>query len=250
MANSARILSTNALYQLVNQPAHGFTRGDVVYFDGATFLGCLASAAASSLAIGMVSAIKDVDNFYVTQVGFVYSIASMAVNPNGAFVPGTLYYLSETTDGKLTATKPLGANLAVPVYIAYTATSGYFLGNYNVAASGGGGGGGLTWSTILANQAALVNSGYIVSAGIPITLTLPAAASLGDVVEVSTLTTNGLVINYGAGQSIILVELVSTITTGNVTLAATGGVLSGWARLTYQGVGNWRMVQSGNWTVT
>jgi len=251
MAQSAKILATNALYQYVNQPANTFVRGDVVRFDGVNYVGSQANTASNALVIGMVSAIKTAGSeFYITQAGYVYGLTSAPVNPGGAYVAGTLYYLSPTNAGKLTATIPVGPDSIVPVYFAITPTTGFFLGNYGAAVAGGGGGGALTWSAIVANQAATVNSGYIVAAGIPVTITLPLVASLGDVVEVSTLTTNGVVIDYGVGQSITLVEQVSTFTTGNVTLSTTGGILSGWGRLTYQGAGNWRMVQSGNWIVT
>lgn len=214
MAQSAKILATNALYQYVSQ-ANTFVRGDVVRFDGTNYVGSQADSASNAVVIGMVSTIKTANlEFYITQAGFVYGLTASPVNPGGAFVPGTLYYLSPTNAGKLTATVPIAPDVAVPVYVAITATSGYFLGNYG-SVSGGGGGSGFTWNVITANQTLAVNNGYFVNGvGALNNLLLPASAAVGDTISIWDVGGNGFTVTQGAGQSAIVGTSTTTVGVG------------------------------------
>lgn len=215
MAQSATRLTTNATYQYVSQP-NAFVRGDVVRFDGVNYVASQADTASNALVIGMVSAIKTAGTeFYITQVGYVYGLTATPVNPAGPFVAGTLYYLSPTNAGKLTATVPVAPDSIVPVYFAITATTGFFLGNYGAAVAGGGGGSSMTWSVITANQTLAVDNGYFVNGvGALNALALPAAAAVGKPISVIDVGGNGFTITQGAGQSVIVGTTTTTVGVG------------------------------------
>lgn len=130
MAHSALQFNTNALYQAVTQLTHNFSVGDVLRFDGTEFVLASSFAEATASIVGMVSGIENVDQFYFTEVGLISGITTTPTE-GGAYVPGTQYYLSET-DGELTSIAPA---IEVPCFIAYTATSGFFIAG--IGSSGG-----------------------------------------------------------------------------------------------------------------
>ena len=80
-------------------------------------------------------------------------------------------------------------------------------------------GSGLTWNTISASQALVVDNGYFcVSPGGALSLSLPAVSALGDEIEVSLQGATSWQITQGAGQSIKI---------GNIsTTAGVGGSLT------------------------
>lgn len=234
MAQSAKILATNALYQYVSQ-ANAFVRGDVVRFDGANYVGSQADSASNAVVIGMVSAIKTANTeFYITQAGYVYGLTASPVNPGGAFVPGTLYYLSPTNPGKLTATVPVFPDVVVPVYVAITATTGFFLGNFGSVVAGGGGSS-FTWNLITANQTLAVDNGYFVNGVGSLNLALPAAAALGKEIIVWDVGGNGFTITQSnlpaPGQSITAGTLTTTPGAGGSIQSTAKGnkiILNNW----------------------
>ncbi len=78
------------------------------------------------------------------------------------------------------------------------------------------------WQRIGINTALLPNMGYICASGGVLTLTLPAVANLGDIVEVTLDGSAGFTITQGAGQQIRI---------GNQqTTAGVGGSLSSTAQ--------------------
>lgn len=224
MAFSARILATNALYQYFQQGT-AFTRGDIVRYDGMSYVPAQANNAANAVSIGMISAVKTAGNeYYLTQAGFVYGLTTAPVNPGGAYIPGTLYYLSDTNAGKLTATPPVIPSVVVPIYVAVTATSGYFLGNYGVASGGGGGGSSITWSTIAANQTLVPDHGYFIAApGALNNLLLPAAMTMQQQIQVVDYTGFGFTLTQSAGQTILVGSSLSTMGVGGSVQSTSSG---------------------------
>lgn len=76
-------------------------------------------------------------------------------------------------------------------------------------------GSGLTWSTISASQALATNNGYIcISPGGALALSLPAASSRGDVIEITLDGATSFAITQGAGQSIRIGNLTTTAGVG------------------------------------
>ncbi len=62
--------------------------------------------------------------------------------------------------------------------------------------------GSVLWNMIAVNTVAAVNMGYMANAGVPITLTLPAACAFGDIIWAKDFASGGLVVQPGAGQTI------------------------------------------------
>ncbi len=115
--------SATAVTKSINQASHGFTVGEVVRLSGtSTYDEAQADSAANAEAVGIVSAVADVDNFTLTTSGYVNGLSGLTAN--------TMYFLSASTAGILTATEPTTAGqISKPCFYADSTTSGYFI-NY------------------------------------------------------------------------------------------------------------------------
>jgi hypothetical protein len=71
-------------------------------------------------------------------------------------------------------------------------------------------GGGLTWSNIAASQTMVINHGYQCTGGGTLALLLPAASSVGDIIEVTLDGSTGFTITQAAGQAIRFANAVTT----------------------------------------
>jgi len=105
----------------INQVAHGLSVGNIVYIDGSgDFQPAIASAAATAEAIGIVTAVAGVDDFTLQFGGYISAGLS-------GLTPGAVQYLSPSSAGDLTETKPTTAGQVIkPLIIADSATSGYW----------------------------------------------------------------------------------------------------------------------------
>ena len=138
---------------------------------------------------------RQAQNSILPKLFYVYGLTATPVNPAGPFVAGTLYYLSPTNAGKLTATVPVAPDSIVPVYFVNYRYHRILLGNYGAAVAGGGGGSSMTWSVITANQTLAVDNGYFVNGvGALNALALPAAAAVGKPISVIDVGGNGFTI--------------------------------------------------------
>lgn len=134
MAYSAYAFSTNILVQVITQ-AHTFVIGDIVRYNGTTYVKAQADSETNAAVVGMVFYVPDANHFYLTQEGYVKNIAV-------AKVSGSLYYLDPANAGELTVTKPTTpGEQVVPLFIADSTTSGYFFANAGYPAGTGGGSG-------------------------------------------------------------------------------------------------------------
>ena len=228
MSHSALQLNTNALYQAVNQTAHGFSLGEVVRFNGTDFVLAANTSEANAAVVGVVSTVVNANQFYLTQEGFIAGLTT-APTEGGAYVAGTLYYLSAVA-GELTSVKPSAVGtVEFPCFIAYTATSGFFFSSGGTLIESGSL---FDWTTVTDNTSMAVNQGYNINGVGSINMLLPAVSAEGDIIEIATLGVNGCVITQNAGNSINIVDDTSTVGAGGtVTLQATNGVLSGSIRL-------------------
>jgi len=111
--------SGEAVEKEITQNSHGFSVGNVLYLNGATYALADSDADATSDVIGIVSAVADTNTFTLTTVGHVTGLSGLTA--------GSTYFLSGTA-GALTDTAPT-ANGTVnkPVLIADTTTSGYVI---------------------------------------------------------------------------------------------------------------------------
>jgi hypothetical protein len=103
----------------VNQADHGFVVGDVLLVASTDiYVKAIATSANLAEVVGVVSRVIDANNFELTLSGEVTGLTSL--------IPGSVYFLSDTTAGRATLTEPTTVGyVSVPVGIATTPTSMY-----------------------------------------------------------------------------------------------------------------------------
>lgn len=112
----------------INQSTHGFAVGDLTYYTGSAYAKAKADAAATAEVIGIVSAVADTDNFTLLYIGAVTGLSGLTA--------GTVYFLSASSAGAMTATEPTTTGyISKPVFVATSTTAGVFF-NYRGATVG------------------------------------------------------------------------------------------------------------------
>jgi hypothetical protein len=218
MAFTALQFNANALYQTVIQNGHGFAIGTIVRYNGAAWVRAQADNLADSESVGMVSFIYDVNTFAITQAGFLSGLTT------GPYTPGFLYYLDTAVAGNIVTLRPSTVGQAiVPLFIAFTATSGFFFNNGAQLVLPGAL---FAWHVITADQTLAVNNGYFVNGLGSLDLLLPPVASPGDTIIVWDIGGNGFTITQGAGQVVLLGSLSTTVgVTGSIVSVTQGNKL-------------------------
>lgn len=202
--------SGSALTDAISQIAHGFTVGQVVYWNGSAYALALADTAADAEVIGMVISVQNVNAFTIITAGFFTTLSGLTNN--------TTYFLSDATPGLLTATPPTTpGHIEKPLVITTSTTSGYFY-NYRgkiiptPAPTPG------SWTTVSTDTTMVSDTNYIVNGGAA-NLTLPATSSVGDEIRIACYT-NSFTIVQGAGQQIMMGIDTTTLGAGG-SLAST-----------------------------
>lgn len=100
----------------IAQSGHGFVLGDLLYLNGSTYTKAIATSAAASEVIGIVSAVADANNFTLQFGGRVTGLSGRT--------SGEIYFLSPSSAGTATTTEPSTAGqISKPVYIADSTTT-------------------------------------------------------------------------------------------------------------------------------
>lgn len=144
-ANLALDTATNTLSAssgggtTITQVGHGFAVEDVVRFNGTDYVLAQANTAANAEVAGIITGVNGND-ITIQQSGYVDGLFS-------GLTPGTVYFLSSSVAGLLTATEPTTiGDVSKPMFLATSATSGWILHYRGLvvtsSSSGGGGGGG------------------------------------------------------------------------------------------------------------
>ena len=137
---------------------------------------------------------------------------SAALVTNSSGVPA---FTSSMTDGQLL----IGSTGATPATATLTAGTGISITNAAGSITITNTGAMITWANITGTtQAAAVNTGYVVGNASQTTVTLPATAALGSIVEIAGKGAAGWVLAANTGQTIQLGS-VATSTAGTVTSA-------------------------------
>lgn len=101
----------------ISQTGHGFSIGDVLYYNGSGFAKAKADTAASAEVIGIVSAVASASNFTISFNGLITGLSGLTA--------GSPYFLSADTAGALTSTEPTTAgHISKPVLWAISSTAG------------------------------------------------------------------------------------------------------------------------------
>jgi hypothetical protein len=104
----------------VTQSSHGFAVGDVIKYASGAYAKAQADSVANAEAVGVVSAVADVNNFTVTQTGYVTGLSGLTAN--------TVYFLSPSSAGAITATEPSTVGqVSKPVFFATSTSAGWVL---------------------------------------------------------------------------------------------------------------------------
>jgi hypothetical protein len=103
---------------IVEQVAHGLSVENVVRFNGTIFVLAKADTPEHAEVAGIVIAVPSPDIFYLHCIGPMEF---------GSLIPGSVYFLSNTTAGLLTADEPSDVgDISKPLLIACGPTTGYF----------------------------------------------------------------------------------------------------------------------------
>jgi len=111
----------------VTQAAHGFVVGDVLYMQGAgTFAKAQADAAATSEAVGIVTAVADINTF-------TYTFGGLITTGLALLTPGDVLYLSTSTAGDIQNSAPSSAGEVIkPLMDAISATTAVWVNHLGI----------------------------------------------------------------------------------------------------------------------
>jgi hypothetical protein len=127
----------DAIKKRYNQNGHGFSIGQVVAYNGTSFVLKSAAQADSNETLGLVSRIDDVDNFTITYSGFFDASTVSGLSAS------TVYYVSSFVAGDISSSAPTALGDEVrPILITQTPTTGIvvqYRGNVIVEVSGSSG---------------------------------------------------------------------------------------------------------------
>jgi hypothetical protein len=202
--------SATSITVIINQPANGFTVGQVVWNNAGTFQLALADNPVDAEVIGMVTSVIDANNFNLLVSGQVTALTGLT--------PGGVYWLSDVTSGLLTLTQPTAiGHISKPLMIATSATVGFFYNFRGKIISAPG----FTWTTVLTGTATMAaNMGYIVDdTGANVVLTMPTVANVGDVIRVVGFVDTSWQIAQNALQYIIIGTKTTTPGTGGYLMS-------------------------------
>lgn len=111
--------------KVVTQSSHGFVFGQPLYLNSSTYTVAKGDAANTSEVVGLVSRVINNNNFEITFLGEIFGNFSSITEGGAALTPGSVYYLSPYTAGRITPTQPqAAAQVHKAVLIATSATSG------------------------------------------------------------------------------------------------------------------------------
>jgi hypothetical protein len=126
----------DAIKKKYQQTAHGFTPGNVVSFNGTSYVKGIASAGNTYEFLGIVSSVIDANNFVLTYAGFM----DLSVIPG--LSANTVYFVSPTVAGGITPIEPTGSGQSSrPILITQESNKGLvmMMRSFIVSDSGGSG---------------------------------------------------------------------------------------------------------------
>lgn len=207
--------ASGSMVHEVTQVAHGLFVGQIVRFNGTSYVLAKADTGSDAEVIGIVEQVVSANVFVVLVGGYVDVLAGLT--------PGGTYFLSDSVNGTLTLTEPTTVgSISKPLLIADSATSGYFFNMRGkiIPTPPSPPPAFLDWYTATINTSMAVNSGYVIDA-VGLQMLLPATCNVGDTIKILGL--NSWTITQNAGQTIRVGNTVSTLGVGgSVSSTQTG----------------------------
>jgi len=109
--------------KIVSQ-AHSFSFGTPLYLYNTTYTAAQASSSITAEVVGLVSRIIDSNNFEITFLGEIFGNFSNVTEDGSALNPGSVYYLSPFTAGKISTSSPIApSQVHKALFIATSSTS-------------------------------------------------------------------------------------------------------------------------------
>jgi len=118
-------IPSGANRKVVTQSNHLFVFGQPLYLNGSVYTIAKGDSANTAEVVGLVSRVIDTNNFEITFLGEIFGNFSSITEGGAALTPGSVYYLSPYSAGRITPTQPqAAAQVHKAVLIATSATSG------------------------------------------------------------------------------------------------------------------------------
>jgi len=113
--------TTGTIEKQINQPGHNFSVGMPIYYNSsASNYGKARADNITTLGVFIVSSVIDINNFKLTQIGYVNTFAGLSA--------GNYYFVSDATSGALTTIEPTASgSYSNPILLAISATEGFVL---------------------------------------------------------------------------------------------------------------------------
>ena len=216
-----QIKEINRIWETITQSSHGFSAGQVVYFNGLTWALAKADDIDTAEALGIIEEVTT-NTFKIIYQGHITGLSGL--------VAGETYFISASSAGSITTTEPTGDDISKPILVALSSTGG-IVNNWRGLTGGGTGGGD---ATVLKSNITQSSHGF--SAGDVLrhngTTYVKAQADTEDnsaaigIIE-SVVDTNNYVLAYGglisitgAGFTAGEVYYLSAATAGAITTTA------------------------------
>lgn len=194
-------------------------------YDGTDFV---ESTEITTTATGTIAAGKVPGQFQFYTADDVTGALQLAMTINNAQVTTLAQPLPVGSGGLGIATVPTNGQIPIGNGTNYTAAT--LTAGANISITNGPGtvtiaaGGGITWQTISANQALVANNGYIcISPGGAISLSLPASAAIGTIIEVVLAGATSWTLTQAAGQQVFMGNTSSTLGATGTTASTAAG---------------------------
>lgn len=150
----------------IAQATHGFTVGNIIRWNGTSYVKSQADSASNAEVAGMVSTVIDANNFVLTLEGAVSGLTSLT--------SGTSYFLDPSTAGVYTATEPSTVGqVSKPLFVADSTTTAIFK-NYRGIVVSSTASNYLGVAQITSNAAVAAGSTPTQVTGMTITVSVPA----------------------------------------------------------------------------
>lgn len=189
----------------VNQVAHGFSVGQVLYYTGSQYALALADTSAHAEVVGIVSAVADADHFTLFMSGEVTTLSGLTA--------GGVYFLDDSVSGLATLNEPSTVgHISRPVFVAISTTAA-IVSNYRgkvIPAPAAV----PSWTGISANTSLVANTAYYITGGGALTLTLPTSAAAGTAIWIQGNASTSWSIAQNSGQSVWVGNTQSTVGVG------------------------------------
>lgn len=136
--NGTQIVTTvvGTVSNPINQSNHGFTIGQVLNYNGTLYSTAIASSSSGAETIGMVTSVVDANNFVLSNLGYVTGLTGLLDDSSTALTAGQVYFLSDSSAGKLTHTAPSTVgHVNKPIFQATSSSTGYLIESRGIIVS-------------------------------------------------------------------------------------------------------------------